>query len=188
MITLFAILWILATASLAFAGTGYVGRAILVCLVPVALSIGALLVFHLWTGPKPYQFEHRSGPTELLAREFREGDAIYMWLRWEEGDATPRAYRFDWSEELAQQIEEAESEVAKEGGQVQVTFPEELLPGGDAENPPPDGEMIELELMLSLEDRPPPIVHAVPQPKPPAKPPPPPQRPVFEFNNGWGGR
>lgn len=188
MTTFLVIGWIAATALLAFLSAGKVSRFVLVALVPVCLLHGALLALTLWPGPKPYQFEHRTGHTELLAREFREGEAIYVWVRWEDGDSTPRAYRFDWSEELAQQIEEAENEVDQEGGQVQVTFPEAHMPSGDAETPPPDGDPIEWELMLSLEERPPPIVHALPQPKPPAKPPPPPQRPVLEFNQGWGER
>lgn len=184
MITAVLLGWVLATGLLAFFRVSRMSRIALTGILPIALGLGAFVMVDIWPGPKPYRFEPFGGEAELLAREFREGQAIYMWLRLETGDPTPRAYSFPWSEELAQQIEEAEGKAEREGGEVRVQFEGTEAREGHGE-PPTDGLLSPLDLMLSLEDREPPIVYAAPHERPPPKPPAAAENPRVHLNRGW---
>ena len=188
MITIILIAWVVATCLLAFLGTSGIRRAFLIAILPTALLGAIWVMVSIWTGPKPYRFEHWQGEVVMLAREFHEGHAIHVWVRREDGDGTPKAYSFPWSEELAQEIEKAESDVEGEGGEVRMEF----QGSGDIDSDAPDdGEeasQIPWATMFSLEDRNPPVVYAVPQPKPEPKPRPGAENPVIDFNRGrgWG--
>ena len=155
--------WVAATAALAVVAVGSPPRrghrVFLVALLPVALVAGGWIMLALMGGPKPHFLEWRAGQTELLAHNWVEGEAIYLWVRWP-GEAAPRAYRLPWSEETARQIEEAATATAEEGGEITVAF----QGSNDAETK----EMARLE--FSLERRRSPTIFARPQPRLPDKP------------------
>lgn len=181
--------WVVATSALAFSAIGapiHWGRRLtLVAILPVALGLGGWIMMTLMTGPKPHFLEWRDGETSLIAHNWIEGEAIFLWVRWPD-ESAPRAYRLPWSEETAEQIEEAQEAVEAEGGEAVVEFREG--PTGDLAmvEGTESGERMDFE--LSLEDRQPPTIYALPQPVPPAKPTTEPD-PVFNFGNtGTGDR
>ena len=163
--------WVVATAALAFTAIGSpihrARRLTLVAICPVALGLGGWIMLTLMTGPKPHFLELRTGETALLAHSWVEGEAIYLWVRWPD-EAAPRAYRLPWSEETAQQIEEAQEAKEQDGGETVVEF-QEGIEGVTASLPQQALDSL-LEFDLSLEERQAPKIYALPQPTPPAKP------------------
>ena len=123
--------------------------------------------FRLMTGPKPHYLEVKTGETALLAHSWVEGEAIYLWVRWP-GDAEPRSYRLPWSEETAEQIEQAQEELQRDGGETIVEFQEGI--DGVTGSSPQNAIDTVLQFDLSLDDRHPPTIYAMPQPSPPEKP------------------
>ena len=175
--------WVVATAALAFSAIGapihWGRRMTLVAILPVALGLGGWIMLTLMTGPKPHFLELRGGETALLAHDWVEGEAIYLWVRWPEEDA-PRAYRLPWSEETAQQIEQAEQANEAQGGEMVVEFQEGI--GGETPMTAENETDVPYEFEFSLEHRQPPVIYALPQPKPPAKPATN-KEPVFNFDH-----
>ena len=163
--------WVVATAALAFIAIGarihWSRRLTLVGIFPLALGLGGWVMLTLMTGPKPHALELRTGETALLAHNWVEGEAIYLWVRWPD-EAAPRAYRLPWSEETAQQIEEAQKSNEQEGGETVVEFREGI--GEVTGNRPRNAIETMLDFDLSLEDRQAPSIYAMPQPALPAKP------------------
>jgi len=163
--------WVVATSALAFAAIGapihWGRRMTLVAILPMALGLGGWIMLTLMTGPKPHFLEWRDGETALLAHDWVEGEAIYLWVRWPDEDM-PRAYRLPWSEETAQQIEQAEQANEAEGGETVVEFREGV--GGDTAMMAENENESPFDFEFSLEQRQPPSIYALPQPMPAAKP------------------
>ena len=176
--------WVVATAALAFSAIGapihWARRLVLVAILPVALGLGGWIMMTLMTGPKPHYLEWREGETALLAHSWIEGEAIFLWVRWPDEDM-PRAYRLPWSEETAEQIEKAQQTVEAEGGETVVEFREGLT--GENAMVAENEADVRLDFELSLEERRPPTIYALPQPTPPAKPAAE-QGPVINFGRG----
>ncbi len=176
--------WVVATAALAFSAIGapihWGRRLVLVAILPVALGLGGWIMMTLMTGPKPHYLEWREGETTLLSHSWIEGEAIFLWVRWPD-EEKPRAYRLPWSEETAEQIEKAEQTVEAEGGETVVEFREGMT--GETAMVAENEADVRLDFELSLEDRQPPTIYALPQPTPPAKPTTE-QDPVINFGQG----
>ena len=75
-----------------------------------------------------------------------EPEAIYVWIIVED---TPRAYAFPWSEELAEQLEQAKGNEEETGTQLRLKFP--------------------IPFDRSIEDRNKPMFYDYPQPSDPPK-------------------
>ena len=102
-----------------------------------------------------------------------------MWVRWPD-EAKPRAYRLPWSEETAQQIEEAERAAEEDGDETVVEFRERF--GNEAALMAERDLESEFEFEFSLEQRQPPSIYAMPQPTPAPKPITE-QEPVYNFSD-----
>lgn len=163
--------WIVATAALAFTAIAapihWTRRLVLVGILPVALGLGGWIMLALMTGPKPHYLVVKTGEAALLAHTWVEGEAIYLWVRWP-GEAAPRSYRLPWSEETAEQIEQAQAAEQRDGGKTVVEFREGI--NGVTGSSPRDAFDTVLQFDLSLDQRHPPTIYAMPQPSPPAKP------------------
>ena len=89
------------------------------------LPLAYLAFSDLLSRPKPVQVEWlQSGleEAEVLAVQFREDEAIYLWLGL--GDLSePRAYALPWSDQAAQQLHAAMREAEAEGTGVQMRDP-----------------------------------------------------------------
>jgi len=154
-----------AVVSLALAAPQRGGRRLmLVGLCAVTFVLTAALAEELLGHPKPIAVEWRSGEATVIAYDFDEGRAIYVWLAWPEEDV-PRAYALPWDEHVAREIAEAQQGVDADGGEVVAA-----LAGGRSDEP---GERFENQSSGStdgsLEDRDV-MFYPVPHPKPPDKP------------------
>jgi hypothetical protein len=58
----------------------------------------------------------------VLASSFRENQAIYIWLQFNES-LEPRAYALPWSRDLAEQLQAAEREAAENQTEVRMRLP-----------------------------------------------------------------
>lgn len=91
------------------------------CLLPVAyLGFAELL-----GRPKPADLEWtRSEAAEatVLAARLREGEAIYLWLGFEDLNE-PRSFVLPWSEAMARELYGAQGEAQENGGEVRVRLP-----------------------------------------------------------------
>lgn len=120
---------------------------------------GAILLFlsflslyfgftELLSRPKPVELEFLqrsvSEPAEIIASQWLEGKAIYLWVRLKE-IAEPRYYVLKWNRKVAQALQKAQEEA--KGGKVIMRLP----------------------FQPSLENRPPMIPHPIPPPKLPDK-------------------
>ncbi len=114
------------------------------CFLPVAyLGFAELL-----GRPKPASLDwSRSEAAEatVLAARLREGEAIYLWLGFEDLDE-PRSFVLPWDEARAKELYGAQGEAQENGGEVRARLP--------------------LTSDLESED---PVFYAAPQPPPPAK-------------------
>ncbi len=79
----------------------------------------------LLSKPKPVHLEwwlaHADEAT-VLGSSMREGDGIYLWLQMAEL-IEPRAYVLPWSQELAQELQEALRQAEQNGSAVQMRLP-----------------------------------------------------------------
>lgn len=124
----------------------------------VALSIGTAAAFTLLSLPKPVDLEWWQGhaaEATVLGHTMREGDGIYLWLQLD-GVPEPRSYALPWDRKLAEQLQQAARDAARDGTEVRMR-----LPFGP-----------------TLDDREP-KVYALPQPAQPQKTPDPPPQ-MFE--------
>lgn len=79
----------------------------------------------LLSKPKPVHLEWwlaQADEATVLGSSMREGDGIYLWLQMAEL-IEPRAYVLPWSQELAQELQEALREAEENGGAVQMRLP-----------------------------------------------------------------
>ncbi len=94
-------------------------------LVAAAVLLAVLLVTsgaafeNLLSRPKPISLElFLSGEVEVLGYSFDEGTAIYVMVRRD----TPRLYGLPWSEETAQQLQDAAEAAEGQGTQLLMRF------------------------------------------------------------------
>ncbi len=107
-----------------------------------ALVLSALLMATAYTGlvdllgkPKPVTMEWAAAAVPeatVVAALPREGEAIYLWLRFDDSPE-PRAYVLPWSREIAEQLQQATRQAAAEGTEVRMRRPFESAP--DANEP-----------------------------------------------------
>ena len=120
-----------------------------------ALILSALLIVTTYAGslellgrPKPATLEVVANVEEatVLSAKLLEGEAIYLWLQLV-GEIEPRSYVLPWSQEQAEQLQEAMREAESEGSAVRMRGP-----------------------LRSLSTTDEPVFYAQPQPKLPTKP------------------
>ncbi|MGH6932751.1 MAG: hypothetical protein ACREEE_10015 [Dongiaceae bacterium] len=97
-----------------------------------AISVGlfAALIAVVYGGgiellsqPKPIRLEWRHVPeAELVGATMVEGEAIYVWLRFD-ANPEPRAYALPWDVNAAQQLQEAMQEAEANGTGVRMKMP-----------------------------------------------------------------
>ncbi len=79
----------------------------------------------LLSKPKPVSLEwaqRHAGEATVLAATMRENEAIYIWLELE-GVSSPRAYALPWSQQAAEQLQQAMREAEENGTGVQMQAP-----------------------------------------------------------------
>lgn len=87
------------------------------------LAYAAML--HLLSKPKPVHLEWWQAHAEeatVLGSSLREGQGIYLWLQMVDL-LEPRSYVLPWSQELAQQLQEALRQAEENGTAVQMRLP-----------------------------------------------------------------
>lgn len=104
---------------------------------PLRVKISALLttalflplayaaMVHLLSKPKPVHLEWWQANAEeatVLGSSMREGEGIYLWLQLVDL-VEPRSYVLPWSQELAQQLQDALREAEENGTAVQMRLP-----------------------------------------------------------------
>ena len=110
----------------------------------------------LLSRPKPVGLEWwlaAAPEATVLGSQMSEGQGLYLWLQLA-GEQEPRAYRMPWDQALAQQLQAAQDEAARQGGGAQVRMrlpfeptldrreplfyapPQEALPPKDLARPP----------------------------------------------------
>lgn len=102
----------------------------------------------LLSKPKPVSLEwaqRHALEATVLAATMRENEAIYLWLEFE-GVSSPRAYALPWSQQAAEQLQQAMRKAEENGTGVQMQAPFET-----------DREPTEM------------VFHAAPQPAMPQK-------------------
>lgn len=97
--------------------------AMLTTLLFLPLAYAAMV--HLLSKPKPVHLEWwqaNAAEAAVLGSSLREGHGIYLWLQM--GDLVePRSYVLPWSQELAQQLQDALREAEQNGSGVQMRLP-----------------------------------------------------------------
>lgn len=72
--------------------------------------------------PKPVALERNmadNGRATVLASRMKEGEAIWLWLAFEDSPE-PRAFALPWDEDTAKQLRKAQSEGARDGAAVEM--------------------------------------------------------------------
>jgi hypothetical protein len=114
------------------------------------LGVDYLALNDLLSRPKPVRLEFLSADAkeaQVLAAALHEGEAIYLWLRFE-AQRQPRYYAMPWQRDTAQNLQEVLREAEQHRGRVMIRLPFEP----------------------SLEDRVEPRFYALPQTRLPLKP------------------
>ena len=89
----------------------------------------------LLSRPKPVSLEWWQGQAKeatVLGSQMREGQSLYVWLQLP-GTAEPRAYELPWNQQMAQQLQEALEQAARNGTEARMRLPFE--PTLDAREP-----------------------------------------------------
>jgi hypothetical protein len=89
------------------------------------LPLGYAAMVQLLSKPKPVHLEWwqaHADEAAVLGSSMREGQGIYLWLQMVDL-AEPRSYVLPWSQELAQQLQEALREAEENGTGVQMRLP-----------------------------------------------------------------
>jgi len=152
LIPLFAVVVVLAVALAGIAiwapralGLKLTALGTMVLLLPVAyLSLTELL-----GRPKPVELEWSHSAftdAKVLASDFREGAAIYLWLQ-ADGTSVPRAYVLPWDLNVARQLYAAQQSAQSQGTPLRMRRKGPDQSDDDAE----------------------PMFYAAPQPRPPSK-------------------
>ena len=79
----------------------------------------------LLSRPKPVSLEWWQGQAEeatVLGSQMREGQSLYVWLQLP-GTAEPRAYELPWSQQIAQQLQQALEQAARNGTEARMRLP-----------------------------------------------------------------
>jgi len=79
----------------------------------------------LLSKPKPASLEwwlSRSGEATVLGSTYQEDEAIYLWLQLD-GMVEPRAYVLPWSQDMAEQLQQASREAQEQGLGVRMRLP-----------------------------------------------------------------
>ena len=91
------------------------------CFLPIAYAGFAELLGR----PKPVELQWSGGEHDaatVLAARMREGEAIYLWLGFEDL-SEPRSFVLPWSEAAARQLHGAQGQAEKGGMEVRVRLP-----------------------------------------------------------------
>jgi len=75
--------------------------------------------------PKPVALEwwlHQAEEATVLGSQMREGESLHLWLQLE-GEAEPRAYRLPWSQQMAQQLQQALEQAQRNGTEARMRLP-----------------------------------------------------------------
>jgi hypothetical protein len=103
----------------------------------LALKVGALACAALFmpvaylglsdllSRPKPVAMEWWLGEADeatVLGSQMREGDSLYVWLQLD-GEREPRAYRLPWSQQMAQQLQQALEKAQRDGTEARMRLP-----------------------------------------------------------------
>jgi hypothetical protein len=103
----------------------------------LALKVGALACAALFmpvaylglsdllSRPKPVALEWWLGEADeatVLGSQMREGDSLYVWLQLD-GEREPRAYRLPWSQQMAQQLQQALEKAQRDGTEARMRLP-----------------------------------------------------------------
>lgn len=94
----------------------------------VALTLIPVLYIHAMTmlsRPKPLEFAWFERDVEqavVLATNFEEGKAIYLWLRFE-GEREPRYFKLPWRQSAAERLEDVQEAATRTGGRVVLNAP-----------------------------------------------------------------
>ncbi len=89
------------------------------------LPLGYLQYVELLSRPKPQSLEwlkRHAKEAEILAVSFREGKAIYMWLRID-GSLEPAYYVFPWSLRFAERLQTEVEDTVRRGGRLLMRDP-----------------------------------------------------------------
>ena len=79
----------------------------------------------LLSRPKPVAMEwwlDQAEEATVLGSQMREGDSLYLWLQLA-GEAEPRAYRLPWSQQMAQQLQQALEQAQRNGTEARMRLP-----------------------------------------------------------------
>lgn len=89
----------------------------------------------LLSRPKPVSLEWWQGQAAeatILGSQMREGRSLYVWLQLP-GTTEPRAYELPWNQQMAQQLQQALEQAARNGTEARMRLPFE--PTLDAREP-----------------------------------------------------
>lgn len=79
----------------------------------------------LLSRPKPVAMEWWLSEAEeatVLGSQMREGESLYLWLQLP-AEAEPRAYRLPWSQQMAQQLQQAIEQAERNGTEARMRLP-----------------------------------------------------------------
>ena len=79
----------------------------------------------LLSRPKPVSLEWwqgEAGEATVLGSQMREGQSLFLWLQLP-GAAEPRAYELPWSQQMAQQLQQALDQAARNGTEARMRLP-----------------------------------------------------------------
>jgi hypothetical protein len=111
--------------------TSFARRAIATGLFVVLIAIVYGGASELLGRPKPMRLEWRDAEkAEVVSAVPVENVAIYIWLT-TQGSPEPRAYTLPWSQQMAQQLQDAMSKAESDGTGVEMAMPSET--GSDGE-------------------------------------------------------
>jgi hypothetical protein len=79
----------------------------------------------LLSRPKPISLEWwqaQSDDATVLSAQLREPESLYLWLQLT-GEPEPRAYRMPWTQNMAEQLQQALEQAEKNGTQARMRLP-----------------------------------------------------------------
>ena len=79
----------------------------------------------LLSRPKPVGLEWwqaKADEATVLSAQLREPESLYLWLQLS-GEPEPRAYRMPWTQDMAEQLQQALEEAEKNGTQARMRLP-----------------------------------------------------------------
>jgi hypothetical protein len=79
----------------------------------------------LLSRPKPVSLEWWQGQADeatVLGSQMREGESLYLWLQLP-GASEPRAYELPWNQQMAQELQQALEQAARDGTEARMRLP-----------------------------------------------------------------